>query len=145
MSTTSAACAADPVLVALANRSPGLDAVRWLVRLPDDTYVAIEGERVETGDSRRLLFALDDGTEQPYEAGEWVSLIAAPGKVEPVLDQIIRRLHLFGLADDRDIINQGAWLQAQPEWIDAEREHLTDDPTALANSERIHTLRKMGL
>lgn len=145
MASTVAPRTADPVLVALANRNPDLDAVRWRVRLPDNNYVTIMGERIDTDDSRRVLFVLDDGTKQAYESGEWVSLVAAPGKVEPVLDQIVRRLHLFGLADNGDLINQGAWLQRQPEWIESERAHLADDPAALANIERIHALRKRGL
>ena len=133
----------DPVLVALANRNPELDDLRWRVRLPDGSRAYIAGEKVETDDGS-LRFVLDDGTVREFPRGDWASATGLPGKVEPVLDQIIRRLHLFGLADDYDVLHQGSWLQAQPEWIEEERRHLAPGSTELADMERIHTLRKMG-
>lgn len=134
----------DPLLRALAAKHPDLDPIRWIVRLPSGARVHVAGDKVATDDSRRLVFALDDGTQQVFEHDEWSSAIAAPGKVGPDLDQIIRRLHLFGLADLHDVINQGAWLQAQPEWIERERIVEGASALALADAERIHALRKMG-
>jgi hypothetical protein len=134
---------ADPVLVALAAKHPELDAVRWIVRLPDGTVEHIAGDMVASGDSRVMMFNLDDGTTRKFGLGEWLSARGTLGTVAPVLNDIIRRLHAFGLADGHDILNQGAWLQAQPEWIAYEREHAT--PAELADAERIHAVRKMGL
>lgn len=135
---------ADPVLVALAARNPEFDDLRWRVRLPDGSRTYIAGEKVDTDDGS-LRFLLDDGTVREFPRGDWASAVGLPGKVEPDLDQIIRRLHLFGLASHLDIINQGSWLQAQPEWIEEERRHLAPGSTELADMERIHALRAMGL
>lgn len=135
----------DPVLVALAAARPDLDAIRWRVTLPDGSRGFIRGERVEHPDPGTLLFLDDDGTTQQFGPGEWSGLLAMPGKPAPDLEAIAYRLLIFGLIDNHTYLNRGGWLQAQPEWIAAEREHLADDPAALANAERIHALRKMGL
>lgn len=150
MNATSAAAptgatAPDPLLVTLANMNPELDAIRWRVRLADDTRAYIAGEKVETDDSRVLCFRLDDGTLREFAAGEWTSATGMPGKPEPVLSEIIFRLYMFGEADTHDILNPGSWLIAQPEWIAREREHYKDDPVGLASVENLHFLRSRGL
>jgi hypothetical protein len=135
--------AADPVLVALAHKHPELDSIRWKVRLRNNRAEFISGDKADPTSSGSLRFLLDDGTEREFARGEWLSAVAMPGTVEPNLDQIIRRLHLFGLASHLDIINQGAWLQAQPEWIAHERG--VASPSELDQSERAHALRRIGL
>ena len=117
--------------------------VRLDVSLGSDKTEVIRALAAQVGEAGRTQDP--DRLAQDALARESTSATGLPGKVEPVLDQIIRRLHAFGLASHLDIINQGSWLQAQPEWIESEREHLADDPTALADMERIHALRAMGL
>lgn len=135
----------DPVLVALAARNPELDPIRWRVRLADNTRELLAGEKVDTDDSRMLRFKMVDGTVREFACGEWTSATAMPGPPGPDLDKIIFRLYMFGLADQHDIINRGAWLQAQPEWIENERDLGADDTAALSDAERFHLLRKSGL
>jgi hypothetical protein len=136
---------ADPVLVALAARNPEWDAIQWRVRLPDDSTEFIAGRRDVDVDPRTLRFDLDDGTVRTFDADEWTSLVAMPGPVEPDLDAIIFRAFMFGEATQRDMLRSGGWLQAQPEWIEEERRHLAADSAELADMERIHALRAMGL
>lgn len=136
---------ADPALAALANAHPELDAIRWRVTLADGSRGFIRGDRIEHPDPGTLLFLDDDGTTQEFAPGEWRSLLAMPGKPAPTLDAIAYRLLIFGLIDNRTYLNRGGWLQAQPEWIAAERAALADDPKTLAVMEDIHRLRQMGL
>lgn len=133
----------DPVLVALADAHPELDAIRWRITLPDGSRGFIRGERIEHPDTATLLFLDDDGTTIEFAPGEWTSLLAMPGKPAPELDAIAYRLLIFGLIDNHAYLNRGGWLQAQPEWIAAERVALADDPAALATMEDIHRLRRM--
>lgn len=145
MSDPTGTATPDPVLIALGDAHPELDAIRWRVTLPDGSRGFIRGERIAHPDPGTLLFLDDDGTTIEFAPGEWTSLLAMPGKPAPDLDAIAYRLLIFGLIDNRTYLNRGGWLQAQPEWIAAERAALADDPAALADAERIHTLRKMGL
>ena len=135
----------SPVLVALANAHPELDDIRWRVTLPDGSRGFIRGKRIRTVDARALRFLCDDGTTQEFKAGEWHSLLAMPAKPAPDLEAIAHRLLIFDLIDNRTYLNRGGWLQAQPEWIAAEREALADNPAALADMENIHRLRRAGL
>lgn len=113
---------ANPVLVALANRRPEFDGIRWRVSVNPGTIPSreyIRGDKIDTGDSRVLAFRLDDGTEKRYGPGEWVSAVGMPAKCDGTdLAAIVHREYMFGEADMLDIVQAGAWLQRQPEWIE---------------------------
>lgn len=143
MSDPAGAADPDQVLVALADAHPDLDAIRWRLTLADGSRGFIRGDRIEHPDPGALLFRNDDGTTQEFAPGEWSALLAMPGKPAPELEAIAYRLLIFGLIDNHAYLNRGGWLQAQPEWIAAERDALADDPAALATMEDIHRLRRM--